>query len=322
LGLFASEQQATDLFYKYDTNKSGNLSVHEFWVAARPPDYRSLPGFDKKQEADEMVMNRARKRMYIKESLLHTSVEPPTPPRSVYSLPIERLLAGIRDKIRQNSMVDRTLSAPQTRRYLKRLFEYGDYEKTGIVTGKGLERVLATINYAMPDHYVTAFCEKFPGPRPDTCDYNKLCFAVYPLSNQNVLTSGYGQQSHHDRGVARRVLADRFENSQTSRPSTTTPYASGSVTSRTHSHSRPSSNSNRPVSSQGQGQQTARRSGSAQRSFSRPGSRSGPPGLGSQTSRQQSRQSQQAPGPRPPSQSRRVRPVSRQYMAQAATVGS
>lgn len=301
LGLFATEKQATELFLKYDTNGSGNLSVHEFWVAARPQDYRSLPGFDDKQAADEMIMNRARKRMYIKESLLHTSVEPPTPPRSVYSLPIERLLAGIRDKIRQNSVVDRTLSVPQTRRYLKRLFEYGDYEKTGIVTGKGLERVLATINYAMPDHYVATFCEKFPGPEPNTVDYNKLCLAVYPLSNKNVLTSGYGQQSAHDRGVARKILADRFKNSQISRPSTVNAYASGSVTSRT---SRPSSQ--RPVSSQGH--QTARRS----RPVSRPGSRAGPP--------QTRPQSQQAP--RPPSQSRRSRPASRQYMAQAATVGS
>jgi len=327
LGLFATEQQALELFNIYDSNGSGNLSVHEFWVAARPQDYRTLPGFDKKQAADEMIMNRARKRMYIKESLLHTSVEPPTPPRSVYSLPMERLLAGINDKIRQNSVVDRTLSVPQTRRFLMRLFEFYDQDRKGTVYDHQLERVLATINYAMPTHYIKTFCDKFPGEEPNKIDYKKLCHAVYPLSSgQNVLTSGYGQESAHDRGVARKVLSERFKRSQVSRPSTvgTTQhrgqtYASGSSTSRT---SRPQSLSHkRPQSSQ-QGNQTARVR-TASRTPSRPGSRAGPPSGGRpQTGGRPQSQSQQAP--RPPSQggiNRRSRPASRQYAAQAAIVG-
>jgi len=299
LGLFATEEQAKVLFEKYDANGSGNLSIHEFWVQARPQDYRSLPGFDDKQHVDEMIMNRARKRMYIKESLLHTSVEPPTPHPSVYSLPTERLLNGIRDKIRQNSVVDQTLSTQKTRHYLMKLFQYHDEARRGYCGKKVLQRVLDYINYAVGDHYIDAFVRAYPGPQPETVDYQRLCFAVYPQAKSAVLTSGYGQQSAHQRGVERKRLADRFKSSQYSRPSTVgNAYSSGSMTART------SMTPQRPVSSQGN--HTARPRTGAGRPISRPGSRAGPP---------------QQPSPRPPSTSRRSRPASRQYMAQATSVG-
>lgn len=213
LGLFATRQQADGIFDKYDTNGSNNLSIHEFWVQCRPQDYKTLPGFEKKQHVDEMIMNRARKRMYIKESLLHIAVKTPVPPPTVYSLPTERLLAGIRDKIRQNSVVDMTLSADRTRRYLMKLFEYADKEQMGYVDEIVLRKVLVHINYAVTDHYIAAFIKTFPGPHPGTIDYCALCLAVYPVATAPVLTSGYGQ------GYSRY------------RPQTGG-YASGSVTTR------------------------------------------------------------------------------------------
>lgn len=219
LGLFATREQADAIFDKYDTNGSNNLSIHEFWVQCRPQDYRSLPGFDEKQHVDEMIMNRARKRMYIKESLLHIPVKPPVPPPTVYSLPTERLLVGIRDKIRQNSVVDMTLSADRTRRYLTKLFEYGDPDGQGYVDGPNLRMVLDHINYSLGEHYITAFCKAFPGPVEGTCDYRALAFAVYPRANSPVLTSGYGQG-----------IGSRF-----SRPQSGTGYASGSMTARASS---------------------------------------------------------------------------------------
>lgn len=253
LGLFATRIQSDGLFEKYDTNGSGNLSIHEFWVQARPQDYRSLPGFADKQIVDEMVMNRARKRMYIKESLLHTAVQPPVPPPTVYSLPTERLLAGVRDKIRQNSVVDQTLSAQRTRRFLIKQFEYKDPDGLLWVTEQGLRRVLDQINYCVGGHHVKALLQAFPGPSEDTFDYRRFAHSVYPVETSPVQTSGYGQGPHA--GLRKRMDL-RMEHQ--ARESRFRPHSTGSQTARTHS-----SGARRPLSSMARvGHQEPVRSGS------------------------------------------------------------
>jgi Ca2+-binding EF-hand superfamily protein len=147
LGLHATQEQADEIFDKYDTNHSNNLSIHEFWVQCRPSDYRTLPGFNEKQVKDEMIMNRARKRMFIRESLLHVPVNTEVPGSTVYALPLDRLLVGLRDKIRQRSSVDCTLSAQRTRHQLAKLFEDFDERQTGVVTEQSLKKVLNKINF-------------------------------------------------------------------------------------------------------------------------------------------------------------------------------
>jgi Ca2+-binding EF-hand superfamily protein len=194
-GLFATRKQSDELFDKYDTNGSNNLSIHEFWVQARPRDYKTLPGFGDKQKQDEMVMGRARKRMYIKESLLNIPVKLSHPQPSVYSLPIERMHEGIRDKIRQRSVVDSTLSNTRTRRYLQKLFEYKDEALEGYVTVDALQMVLEHINYAVGKYYTEMLVKHYPGPHPGTVDYKSLCQAVYPTET-NVRTSGYVGTQH------------------------------------------------------------------------------------------------------------------------------
>jgi len=288
LGIFASRKQADNLFEKYDTNSSGNLSIHEFWVQARPQDYRSLPGFDDKQIVDEMIMNRARKRMYIKESLLHTAVKPPVPPPSVYSLPVDRLLEGIRDKIRQNSVVDMTLSAQRTRKYLTKLFTYHDPEGLGWVAEYGLRKVLQNINYAVGDHYVSALIQNFPGPGGETLNYQKLALAVYPYETSPVQTSGYGQGKLN----LRRKL--EIESQQAQMGTSFRPHSTGSQTSRAPPRGGP----HRPVSSNARMTQPPHRAGS----------RSSAHSSGAMTYRGD---------PRPPSGSMQPRAPSR-YMAQAA----
>lgn len=296
LGLFATKEQADGLFDKYDTNQSGNLSIHEFWVQARPQDYRSLPGFQEKQMVDEMVMNRARKRMYIKESLLHTAVKPPVPPPTVYSLPTERLLAGIRDKIRQNSVVDMTLSAQRTRRYLSKLFEYNDPDGLGWVLEHGLRRVLDHINYAVGDHYIKALVQAFPGPHPETLDYPRLSLAVYPFEVSPIQTSAFGQSSTV---VKNRLTAENALSNSLSMTGGFRPHTGGSQTARVHQERDP----NRPVSSLARVQQA------------QPPSRSGSRASGAMTYRGE---------PRPPPSRSGITPraPSRGYMAQAATAGA
>lgn len=273
LGLFATKEQADHLFEKYDTNHSGNLSIHEFWVQCRPQDYHSLPGFEDKQKIDEAIMNRARKRMYVKESLLHCAVPPPVPAPTVYSIPLERLLTGIRDKIRQNAMVDYTLSTQRTRRYLQKLFEYNDPEGTGCVSTGALKRVLDHINYsAMAEHFIAAFSKSYPGSEPGTINYIKLVYAVYPQETSPILTSGFGQ--------SRAFPPDTYRPYSASSPPRTRHSAfSGSMTQR-QAASRPQSSMARfvgkPVSRGGSMTSRAPRppsQGLRTRSISRPGSR-------------------------------------------------
>jgi Ca2+-binding EF-hand superfamily protein len=250
LGLFATRAQSDQLFEKYDANGSGNLSIHEFWVQCRPSDYRCLTGFENKQKVDEAIMHRARKRMFIRESLLHTAVATPTVHQAVYSIPIERLLSGIRDKIRQNSMVDYTLSTPRTRRFLQKLFEYNDPMATGQVDARALKRVLDHINFsAISPYYIQTLCQHFPGSAPDTIDYVSLCLGVYPQEARPPLTSVLGQGPIYTPPEANRPF------SATMRPS---PFNNGSMTQRPASSMSRFSQTGRPRPASRGGAMTSR----------------------------------------------------------------
>lgn len=228
LGLFATREQSDEIFEKYDTNHSNNLSIHEFWVQCRPSDYRTLPGFNDKQVKDEMIMNRARKRMFIRESLLHVPVQTEVPSSTVYALPLDRILMGLRDKIRSRSSIDCTLSAQRTRHQLAKLFEDFDERQTGVVVESQLRKVLNKINYAVGEHYVQVLMNAFPA-QGGTFDYRAFCLKVYPIQQAPIRTSGYTGTIH-----PRRRATSGFRPSTTGNPS----YPSGSITSRRVSSAR------------------------------------------------------------------------------------
>lgn len=179
-------------------------------------------------------MNRARKRMYVRERLLHVPVQTEIPSNTVYALPLDRLLAGLREKIRSRSSVDCTLSAQRTRHQLAKLFEDFDERQTGVVSEAQLRKVLNKINYAVGEHYIQVLMQAFQA-QGGMFDYRAFCLKVYPIQQAPITTSGYSGTLH-----PRRRASASF------RPSTTgqTPsYPSGSVTSRRVSSARGASRS-------------------------------------------------------------------------------
>jgi Ca2+-binding EF-hand superfamily protein len=294
MGLFPNREQSDELFDKYDTNGSNNLSIHEFWVQARPRDYKSLPAFENKQKTDEVHMNRAKKRVFIKESLLNIPVTVGPVHRNVYSLPTERMYATIKDKIWQRSNVDKTLSNFRTRKFLESKFLNRDEERRGYVRTYDLERVLNGINFPHSPENLMAIAAEFPGPEEGTVDYRALCMKIYP-DERDVATSGYVGTN-----MVRRHRPVPFQNRSM--------YSSGSMTARAPSRtrsrslSRHSVHSNRPLS---QGQNAPARL---------PNSRAPTPPPQPQTSRVASRVAGATPpaGPRqtpPPIAGRRATPV-------------
>lgn len=231
MGMHCTQAVSDALFEKYDRNGSGQLSVPEFWLQYRPQDYVGLPGFTdtEKYKREEKLMNRG-KRMYIRESLTHTAVQPRLPHHSVYMLPIESLLEGIRDKIRMNSVSDQTLSSARTRRYLSKLFEYGDPDGTGSCDANALEVVLNKLNFEVGSHYVNVLMQHYPFQHDRSrLDYRALCLAVYPIETTPPMTSCYIQ---NDAGVA---MVHRMENGGVGQMSM---HASGAMTARVPSRSR------------------------------------------------------------------------------------
>jgi len=191
LGLFATRKQAEELFYRYDINKDGTLTAHEFLTKARPQDY---PGFEVDSSVDDLRMGRG-KRMFLKESLLNTPVRPQTPSQRIYFLSKQEICQRIRQKLEQRARCGAAFSSSLARRTLNRIFENFDEEipKRGLVTIPNLKAALNTIAVPVGKQHMDAMLDdhsvKLEGYPMSLFDYRGFVMACYPSEEEVPSTS-------------------------------------------------------------------------------------------------------------------------------------
>lgn len=191
LGLFATKQQAEELFQRYDINGDGNLTTHEFLTKVREQDY---PGYEVDASVDDLRMGRG-KRMYLKQTLLGTPVRPQTPSQRIYFLSKKEICQRIRHRLETRARCGQAFSVPLARRTLNRIFEDHDEEvpKRGLLTQKNLGKALAKIGLDLGNKNIAALMEDhgvvLEGYPEDLFDYRGFVMYTYPSQGEAPSTS-------------------------------------------------------------------------------------------------------------------------------------
>jgi Ca2+-binding EF-hand superfamily protein len=181
LGLFATKQQAEDLFEKYDMNGDGILTVHEFLTRARPTDY---PG--RIVNNGEKYSFRTGKRMFLKESLNRKPVRPATPCEEVFHVSEHIIADRIRKKMGNAPGVSTHYNeTPLALNDLMKIFAFYDPHRTGAVGYKQLKRSFENINMSMGQSHLELLMDKFN--KDGLFDYPRFCCFVYPGKPANAV---------------------------------------------------------------------------------------------------------------------------------------
>lgn len=183
LGLFATKQQAHELFLKYDMNKDGILTVHEFLTRARPTDY---PG--RTVNNGEKYSFRTGKRMFLGDTLNGRPVRPTTPCDDVYHISEDVIADRVRQRMGNKPGVGQHYNeTPNAMRDLLIIFQFYDPNKTGTCSMDALKRALQNLNIALGESHVELLMDKF-----GTMDlgqpkflYEKFVQHVYPGKPKN-----------------------------------------------------------------------------------------------------------------------------------------
>lgn len=183
LGLHATKDQAVELFNRYDMNKDGILTVHEFLTRARPTDY---PG--RTVNNGEKYSFRTGKRMFLGDTLNGRAVRPSTPCDDVYHISEDVIADRVRDRMGNKPGVGQHYNeTPNAMRDLMIVFKFYDPTNTRTCTMENLKRALQNLNIALGDTHLELLMDKF-----GTVDqgqpkflYEKFVRHVYPGRPKN-----------------------------------------------------------------------------------------------------------------------------------------
>jgi Ca2+-binding EF-hand superfamily protein len=157
LGLFATEQQASILFDKYDINGDGILTVHEFLTKARPQDY---PG--RTVNSGERYSFRTGKRMYLEDTLNGRAVRPTTPLEDVCHVSCETVAERIRDRMSNSPGVSQHYGeTPNALRDLMKVFKFYDRKRTGYCDPRCIKLALKDLRLAFGESHLELLMDRF-----------------------------------------------------------------------------------------------------------------------------------------------------------------
>lgn len=254
IGIFATREQAHQLFSKYDREGRGSISVHEFFQRSRPA-YSDNPFTEREVGVNKEPRG---KKQYLATKLAGVPVQPHNPPSNVYNLTTEKIADELRFKLQSSLETGKTVSDPFARRYLARHFEFHDQNNMGYVSEYSLKRALDKLNYPLGPNNREQLLGHFPGPIPGSFDYPAFVMAVYPSSSARVQTS---LANAADSGINYLKLIQQQQGDRTRTPAPPRAPRSGSQTFRpstTGSSSRPSWNNNNSTRPQSRQAMTAR----------------------------------------------------------------
>lgn len=188
LGLFATEQQARQLFARYDINGDGCLTVHEFLTQARPPDF---PG-SRRNRTDARQFNEflGGKKLFpgggVGRGGTHERLK--TPHIECYPYFPRHLAETIRKKLGSSGKVGQVYPDARGYRDLLKYFQYHDKSNQGIVSYKKFLAVMKMLGVnATGEHHHSVLFNKFSrNPQPNTLDsfdYVEFCKFTFPNWN-------------------------------------------------------------------------------------------------------------------------------------------
>lgn len=182
LGLFATADQADELFDRYDINGDGDLTIHEFLTKAYPDDYPGMPELDANRYYD-FRMGGAGKRLFPDEGI---GARPVTPHHTVFALNYQQMCYCIRNAIEQKSRSGIPVSIPNARRKLACAFETADPYLQGTINSDELQKTLQLhfgINYGRNQYQelMDIFADNGDSTK---FNYVKFCLSVYPVADQ------------------------------------------------------------------------------------------------------------------------------------------
>jgi len=181
LGVFATPEQADELFDRFDIDGDGNLTVHEFVTKSRPKDFANAKNIFK--------VDPAGKRTFLERKYTGVYKRPVTPDH--YGFNLTFLKDGIRKKIHTHKPITYTNSVPKARRDLALIFERIDDDRNRYIDEKGLRLAFGKLNFPMHDSHFQQLMNHFmAAPKYNETyplfDYPKFVLFVYPAGEGQV----------------------------------------------------------------------------------------------------------------------------------------